>query len=71
MENSIIPIPLLSYSPDLAPSDFWLFEHMKASPTEQQFPGPEDLRTGIHEFLSEIHRFELALIFHHWIERIQ
>jgi hypothetical protein len=44
---------------------------MKAALAGQQFPGPEDLLTGIHEFLSEIQRSELELVLHHWIERVQ
>jgi hypothetical protein len=27
-EKSIVQVPHLSYCPDLAPSDFWLFGHM-------------------------------------------
>jgi hypothetical protein len=30
-ENSIIRVPHPSYSPDLAPSDFWPFGHMRAA----------------------------------------
>jgi hypothetical protein len=44
---------------------------MKAALAGQQFPGPEDLLTGIQELLSEIHRSEMELLFHRWIERIQ
>jgi hypothetical protein len=44
---------------------------MKATLAGQQFPGPEDLLTSIQEFLSEIQRSELKLVFHHWLERIQ
>jgi hypothetical protein len=44
---------------------------MEAALTGQQFPGPDDLLTGIQEFLSEIQRSELELVFHHWTERVQ
>jgi hypothetical protein len=44
---------------------------MKAALAGSQFPGQEDLLTGIQEFLSEIQRPELELVFHHWIERVQ
>jgi hypothetical protein len=37
----------------------------------QQFPGPEDLLTGIQEFLSEVQRSELELVFHQGIGRVQ
>jgi hypothetical protein len=44
---------------------------MKSALGGQQFPGPDDFLTGIHELLSEIQRFELESVFHHWIERLQ
>jgi hypothetical protein len=37
----------------------------------QQFSGPGNLLTDIQEFLSEIQRSELELVFHHWIEGVQ
>jgi hypothetical protein len=57
--------PHLPHSPDLAPSHFWLFEHIKTAPAGQQFLGPDGLLTGIQQFLSEIQMFELELVFHH------
>jgi hypothetical protein len=44
---------------------------MKVALAEQQLPGPDDLLTGIQEFLSEIQTSEFELVFHHWIERVQ
>jgi hypothetical protein len=44
---------------------------MKAALAGQQFPGPEDILTGIQEFVSEIQRSESELVFRHWIERVQ
>jgi hypothetical protein len=70
-ENYIIQIPHPSYNPDLAHADFWLFANMKVVLARQQFSGPENLPTGIQEFLSEIQRSELKLVFHDWIERVQ
>jgi hypothetical protein len=70
-ENSLIRVLHQPYSPDLALCDFWLFGHMKGALSGSQFPGPEDLLTGIPEILSEIQRSELKLVFHHWRERIQ
>jgi hypothetical protein len=70
-ENSIIRASHPAYSPDLASSNFWLFEHMKAALAGQHFPGPRVLLTGIQEFLSEIQRFKSELVFHHWIEGVR
>jgi hypothetical protein len=44
---------------------------MKAALTGQQFPGPKDLLTGIEEFLREIQRSELELVFRHRTERVK
>jgi hypothetical protein len=70
-ENSIIRVPLPPYSSNLEPSDFWIFGRTKAALAGQQFPGAEDPLIGIQEFLSEIQRSELELVFHDWIERVQ
>jgi hypothetical protein len=70
-ENSIIHVPRPPYSPDLAPSDFWLFGHIKAALAGQTFPGPEDRLFSIQGFLSEIQGYELEFVLHHWIEPVQ
>jgi hypothetical protein len=40
---------------------------VKAALAGQYFPGPENLLIGIQEFLNEIQRSELELVFHYWI----
>jgi hypothetical protein len=54
-KNSIIHVPELSYSPNLAPSDFWLFGHMKSTLQGFKFEGPDDLLQGIHDFSNHLH----------------
>jgi hypothetical protein len=44
---------------------------MKAALAGQQSPVPEDLLAGIEEFPSLMHRSELEIFLHHWIERAQ
>lgn len=44
-------LPHPPYSPDLAPSDFWLFCHMKKSMRGQIFQSPEDVREHVQKFL--------------------
>jgi hypothetical protein len=44
---------------------------MKVALAGQQFSGREDLFTNSPEFLREIQRSELELVFHQWIERVQ
>jgi histone-lysine N-methyltransferase SETMAR len=52
-ENHIGQVPHPPYSPDLPPSDFWLFGHMKTSLVGQTFDEPKQLLEVITEFLNE------------------
>lgn len=40
------------YSPDLAPSDYYLFRHLKKELRGQNFDTKEELRTAVEEFLN-------------------
>jgi hypothetical protein len=60
-----------SYSPNIAPSDFWLFGHVKNSLAGRMFDEPEQLREAITAFLDEIHLSELEVVFSHWVERVR
>jgi hypothetical protein len=70
-ENHISHVPHTPYGPGLAPSDFWLFGHVKTALVGQRFEGPEDLLEAVAEFLNEIQRSELELTFSHWLERVR
>jgi transposase len=48
-ENHIGRVLYPPYSPDLAPSDFWLFGHVKTSLVGQIFDEPEHLVEAITE----------------------
>ena len=41
------------YSPDIAPSDFWLFNHLKKHLRGQRFDSKEELKENVEKFLSE------------------
>jgi histone-lysine N-methyltransferase SETMAR len=69
-ENHIGHVPHPPYSPNLAPSDFWLFGHVKTSLVCQTFDDPEQLLEAITEFLNEIQPPEVA-VFSHWVERVR
>jgi hypothetical protein len=62
-------VPHPPYSPDLAPSDFWLFGHVKTSLVSQTFDESGQLPEEITEFLYEIQPPEVVAVFSHWIER--
>lgn len=47
----ILPHP--PYSPDLAPSDFWLFRHLKKSIRGKVFHSPEEVKQDVTNFLDE------------------
>jgi transposase len=53
-ENRIGRVPHPPYSPDLTPSNFWLFGHVKTSLVGQIFDEPERRLEAITEFLNEI-----------------
>jgi transposase len=59
------------YSPDLAPSDFFLFDYVKDRLQEIIFASPEELLAGISEVLDEIPPETLPRVFEHWIERLE
>jgi hypothetical protein len=57
------------YSPGLAPSDFWLFGHVKTLLVGQTFDGPEWLLEAITEFLNKSQLPEVVAVFSYWVER--
>jgi hypothetical protein len=59
------------YSPDLAPSDFFLFGHLKSHSIGRQFDSPEDLIRGIQAALLVICRDTIERVFDEWIDRIE
>jgi histone-lysine N-methyltransferase SETMAR len=64
-ENHIGRVPHPPYSPDLAPSDFWLLGHTKTSLVGQTFDEPEHLLEAIGKLLNEIQLPEVLLVFNH------
>jgi hypothetical protein len=69
-ENHIGRVPHPPYSPNLAPSDFWLFAHVNTSLVDQTFDGPEQLLEAITGFLNEIQPPEVVVVFSHCVERV-
>ncbi len=56
-------LPQPSYSPDLAPSDFWLFQRLKRNLKGVRFASLNDLKDGVSDEISQI----TALEYHHSI----
>jgi hypothetical protein len=69
--NDILRILHPPYSPDLAPSDFWLFGCSKTALAGAKFDEPEQLLNAITEFLNTISAEELRAVFDEWVERVR
>jgi hypothetical protein len=58
-------------SPDITPSDFFLFGHIKYCLQGIAFPSSEELLVAIHEIVAAISRPTLEGVFRHWMERLE
>jgi hypothetical protein len=63
--------PHLPYSPDLAPSDFFLFGYVKGKLMGYRAETPSELLARIRVILAEIPRETLNAVFLEWMERLQ
>jgi transposase len=59
------------YSPDLTPSNFFLFGHIKHCLQGIAFPSSEELFAAIHEIVGAIPRPTLEDMFQHWMKRLE
>jgi hypothetical protein len=69
--TKIKQIPQPSYSPDIAPSDFFLFGHLKEKLTEYDFPDRERRKLAITHIFREIGQETLITGFGTWIKRLK
>ena len=63
--------PQPPYSPDLAPSDFYLFGYIKGLLAGRSFNSAEELLSAVDEILSEISETTLMRVFKEWEERLK
>jgi hypothetical protein len=68
-ENGLRFAPHPSYSPDLTPSDFFLFGYVKKRLKEMVFPSYEESLDAIGEVVTGIESETLTAVFEHWMER--
>jgi hypothetical protein len=66
----IAPHPDPPYSPDLAPFDFFLFEHLKNRLQRQQFGPTYEFLSGVRKIRDEISDDRLEAVFRKWIKRL-
>jgi hypothetical protein len=64
-------IPQPSYSPDIAPSNFFLFGYLKEKLTEYDIPDWERLQLAITHIFSEIGQETLITVFGTWIKPLK
>lgn len=68
-QQGVITMPHPSYSPDLAPSDFWLFGYLK-----QQlgtYSDSKSLKQAVTKTLRNIPQDTFAKVFNQWVERME
>ena len=70
-ELEIVPLPHPPYSPDLAPSDFWLFGRLKGSLGSTRFSTLEELEKKLNEELHKITTAEIRRVYNEWVRRLQ
>jgi hypothetical protein len=70
-ENGLRTAPHPPYSPDLAPSDFFLFGYVKRALQGSEFQTVEELLAPLVEILNAIPMAPLISTFHEWIRRLQ
>jgi transposase len=69
--NAMKRVPHLPYSPDLAPSDFYLFGHVKQLLRRYEFADREALLHVIENILKGIKTMILEDVFLSWVERLR
>jgi hypothetical protein len=70
-ENGLRLAPHPPYSLDHAPSDFFLFGHVKERLKVMVFPSHEELLDAICEVVTGIESETLTAVFEHWMERVE
>ncbi len=63
--------PHQAYSPDLAPCDFWLFPHLKATLQGQHFETTQECITAAQTFFNSLSSNDFEKTFTKWQDRIR
>jgi hypothetical protein len=69
-QNSMQRPPLPTYSPDMAPSDFYLFGYAKQLLSGCQFADQDSLLQALNDILVAIENVTLESVFHNWMEKL-
>jgi transposase len=68
-QQGVMLMPHPPYSPDLAPSDFWLFGYLKQQ--LDTYSDSESFKKAVTKIIHDISRDEFRKTFNKWIERMQ
>jgi hypothetical protein len=66
--NPLKRLPQPPYSPDISPSDFYLFGKGKSALIGQEIPDETALFEAVTEILGGLSGHELQVVFRNWIE---
>jgi hypothetical protein len=69
-QNAMRRAPHPPYSPDLAPSDFYLFDYIKHLLLGCEFTDRDSLLQGVSDILGGIEKATLEGVFCNWMERL-
>ena len=70
-DHSLTRLPHPAYSPDLAPSDFYLFGHLKQALGATRFTSAEELKEAVLSQVQKIRPSEIRRVYNHWVRRLQ
>ena len=70
-KNKLFILPHPPYSPDLAPSDFFLFGYIKEKCEGVEFTSPDELIEFIENIFSQISSEVFERVFLNWEERLK
>jgi hypothetical protein len=70
-QNAMKRAPHPPYSPDLAPSDFYLFGYVKHPLSGSAFADADSLLQAVSDILECIEKVTLKGVFRNWMERLR
>jgi hypothetical protein len=63
-------IPAPDYSPDLSPSDFFLFGMFKERMSGTSYSSPDELISAISELIASLPKGQLVSVYTNWIKHL-
>ena len=70
LDLGFLEMPQPPYSPDISPSDFWLFGKLKRELRGINVKTIEELKKITLEKLKKINKKEFSSVYRNWIERL-